>query len=162
MSNKLVVYFSATGKTECLAKQLAQTVEADLFEIQPQVPYTEADLDWEDPNSRSTVEMKDPKSRPAIANKVENMEEYDTVYVGFPIWWYVAPTIINTFLESYDFSEKAVVVFATSGGSGFGNTMEALEGSCPGAMLVKSAVFPSDITKEELSVWVRALGLDRR
>jgi len=162
MSNKLVAYFSATGKTECLAKQLAQTVDADLFEIKPQIPYTEADLNWEDPNSRSTIEMKDPKSRPAVVGKVENMEEYDTIYVGFPIWWYVAPTIINTFLESYDLSEKAVVVFATSGGSGFGKTLEALQDSCPGAMLVKSAVFPSDITKEELNVWVRALGLDRR
>jgi len=90
------------------------------------------------------------------------MEEYDTIYVGFPIWWYVAPTIINTFLESYDLSEKAVVIFATSGGSGFGNTIEVLQDSCPGAMLVKSAVFPSGITREELSVWVRALGLDRR
>jgi len=131
MSNKLVAYFSATGKTECLAKQLARTVDADLFEIKPQVPYTEADLNWEDPNSRSTVEMKDPKSRPAVVGKVENMEEYDTIYVGFPIWWYVAPTIINTFLESQDFSGKKIILFATSGGSKFGKALEQLQVSLP-------------------------------
>ena len=157
MSNKLVAYFSATGKTECLARQLAETVDADLYEIKPQVPYTEADLDWEDPNSRSTMEMKDPKSRPAIAGRIENMEEYDTVYVGFPIWWYVAPTIINTFLESYDMTGKTVVIFATSGGSGMGKTLEKLKDSCPGAELAEGIVLKNGMGTAEISDWLKSL-----
>ena len=117
MSQKsLVVYFSCSGVTKKTAELLSDVAGADLFEIRPEVPYTKADLDWMDKKSRSTVEMNDPSSRPAIADKVEHMEQYDTVYVGFPIWWYVAPTIINTFLESYDFSGKTVIPFATSGG----------------------------------------------
>ena len=109
-----------------MAELLSDVAGADLFEIRPEVPYTKADLDWMDKKSRSTVEMNDPSSRPAIADKVEHMEQYDTVYVGFPIWWYVAPTIINTFLESYDFSGKTVIPFATSGGSGMGKTEAVL------------------------------------
>ena len=113
MSQKsLVVYFSCSGVTKKTAELLSDVAGADLFEIRPEVPYTKADLDWMDKKSRSTVEMNDPSSRPAIADKVEHMEQYDTVYVGFPIWWYVAPTIINTFLESYDFSGKTVIPFA--------------------------------------------------
>ena len=106
MSKKLVAYFSANGVTERVAKRLAEAAEADLYEIKPEVPYTNADLNWNDKKSRSSVEMNNPLSRPAIATNVENMEQYDTVFVGFPIWWYVAPTIINTFLESYDFAGK--------------------------------------------------------
>ena len=122
MAKKLVAYFSASGVTAKVAKALAEVTGADLFEIQPVVPYTNADLDWMNKKSRSSVEMSDPASRPEIGNKVPDMDQYDTVFVGFPIWWYVAPTIINTFLESYDFSGKTVAAFATSGGSGMGKT----------------------------------------
>lgn len=118
----LVAYFSCSGVTARVAKTLAETAGADLFEIKPKVPYTAADLDWTDKNSRSSVEMRDPSSRPAIADRVENMAQYGVVFVGFPVWWYVAPTIINTFLESYDFSGKIIVPFCTSGGSGLGKT----------------------------------------
>ena len=140
----LVAYFSASGQTAKLAKTLAGVTGGDLFEIAPETAYTGADLDWMDKKSRSTIEMKDPKSRPAIAGKVADMAQYDTVFVGFPIWWYVAPTIINTFLEAYDFSGKTVIPFATSGGSGMGKTLEGLEKSCsgnlvPGKMLNSSA-----------------------
>lgn len=123
----LVVYFSATGITAKAAATLAEAADADLFAIQPAKPYTAADLDWTDKKSRSTLEMNDPHSRPAVANRVENMKDYTTVFVGFPIWWGAAPTIINTFLESYDFSDKTVVPFATSGGSGMGNTIKKLQ-----------------------------------
>ena len=122
MSKTLVAYFSASGVTAKLAKSLAQVTGADLHEIQPAEPYSSADLDWTNKKSRSSVEMNDPSYRPAIGNQVADMEQYDTVFVGFPIWWYVAPTIINTFLESYDFSGKTVIPFATSGGSGMGDT----------------------------------------
>ena len=124
MANKsLVTYFSASGVTKKVAEKLAEAAGADLFEIKPEVAYTEADLNWMDKKSRSSIEMNDKSFRPAIAEKYNNMADYDVVYVGFPIWWYVAPTIINTFLESYDFSGKTIVLFATSGGSGFGNTV---------------------------------------
>lgn len=119
MAKSLVAYFSASGVTKRAAEVLAKAAEADLHEIKPAVPYSEADLNWMNKKSRSSVEMADPSSRPEIANKVENMDQYDTVFVGFPIWWYVAPTIINTFLEQYDFLGKKIVLFATSGGSGF-------------------------------------------
>ena len=123
MSKKiLVAYFSASGVTERAAKALAKAAKADLFEIKPEIPYTDADLNWMDKKSRSSVEMNNPAPRPAIAEKVANMEQYEAVFVGFPIWWYVAPTIINTFLESYDFSGKTIIPFATSGGSGMGKT----------------------------------------
>ena len=135
MSKELVAYFSATGTTADTAKALADAIGADLYEIAPKVPYTAADLDWMDKNSRSTLEMKDPASRPEIAGRVENMAQYDRVYVGFPIWWYVAPSIINTFLENYDFTGKTVIPFATSGGSGMGKTVAALKGSCAGTIL---------------------------
>ena len=144
MSKVLVAYFSATGTTAGAAKRLAGAVKGDLFEIKPTVPYTASDLDWTDKHSRSTLEMKDPNSRPEVSSHVDNMDQYDTVFVGFPIWWYVAPTIINTFLEAYDFSGKTVIPFATSGGSGMGKTLEGLEKSCsgnlvPGTMLNSSA-----------------------
>jgi len=114
---KLVAYFSASGVTKAVAEALAKAARADLYEIKPEIPYTKADLDWKNDQSRSSVEMKDPASRPRIADKVESMEEYDVVFVGFPIWWYIAPTIIDTFLEGYDFSHKTIIPFATSGGS---------------------------------------------
>ena len=133
MSKKLVAYFSASGVTKNVAERLAKAVDADLFEIKPQVPYTNADLDWMNKKSRSSVEMSNPNSRPAIAETLPNMQDYDTVFVGFPIWWYVAPTIINTFLESYDFSGKTMVPFATSGSSGMGKTVDVLKKVCPSA-----------------------------
>ena len=133
MSKPLVAYFSASGVTEKTAETLAKTINADLFEIEPETPYTAADLDWTDKNSRSTVEMNDLSSRPAIKSKLDDMGDYDVVFVGFPIWWYVAPTIINTFLESYDFKGKTVVPFATSGGSGMGKTADVLRKVCPDA-----------------------------
>lgn len=127
MKKSLVAYFSATGTTENVARKLAAAANADLFEIRPTVPYTAADLDWTNKNSRSTVEMNNPDSRPEIAEKTDKMDEYDVVFVGFPIWWYVAPSIIYTFLESYDFSGKTIVPFATSGGSGMGKTEETMK-----------------------------------
>lgn len=130
MTKKLVAYFSASGVTEQIAKALCEKVEGDLFQIQPVTPYTNADLDWTNPQSRSSVEMNDPTSRPEIANQVENFEEYDTIFVGFPIWWYVEPTIIDTFLESYDFTGKTVIPFATSGGSGIDKAEKKMPNHC--------------------------------
>ena len=138
MSKKiLVAYFSARGVTAKAAWKLSEAMGADLYEIKPKVPYSSADLNWMDKKSRSSVEMNDPSSRPMIAEKLADMEKYDVVFVGFPIWWYVAPTIINTFLESYDFSGKTIIPFATSGGSGMGKTNEKLGPSCPGATLLQ-------------------------
>lgn len=133
---KLVAYFSASGVTSKLANNLANVIGADIFEIKPAVPYTKADLNWMDKKSRSSVEMADKSFRPEIANAKVNTDEYDTIYIGFPIWWYVAPTIINTFLESNDFAGKKIVLFATSGGSGFGNTVSELKPSAPNADII--------------------------
>ena len=127
MSKTLVAYFSASGTTARVAKELAQAAGADLYEIRPAVPYTKADLNWMDKNSRSSVEMNDKSSRPALADRDADIAAYDTILLGFPIWWYVAPTIINSFLESYDFFGKKIVLFATSGGSGFGRTVAGLK-----------------------------------
>ena len=157
MIKKLVAYFSASGVTAQVAKKLAEAVGADLFEIAPKVPYTKADLDWMDAKSRSTVEMKDPGSRPELAAVLPNAADYDTVYVGFPIWWYVAPTIVNTFLESIDLSGKTVVPFATSGGSGMGKTNEHLAPSCKGAKLLNGKVFKYSVSREELAAWAERL-----
>lgn len=157
MSKKLIAYFSASGVTAKLAETLADAIGADIFEIQPAVPYTRADLNWQDKNSRSSVEMQNEKSRPAIAARRDNMADYDTIFVGFPIWWYVAPTIINTFLESYDLTGKTVVPFATSGGSGMGKTNAKLQPSCPGARLLAGRVFKSSATKAELAAWAEKL-----
>ena len=133
MSKILTAYFSASGNTKRLAKTIAEAANADLFEIVPKTPYTNDDLNWMNKKSRSSIEMNDKSSRPKIAGSVENMEEYDTVLIGFPIWWYEAPGIIQTFLESYDFSGKNIVTFATSGGSGMGRTNDILAGSCSNA-----------------------------
>ena len=133
MSKKLVAYFSASGLTKKVAEHIARAVGADIFEIKPAIPYTHADLNWMDQSSRSSVEMNDPASRPEIAEKLYNMNEYDTVFIGFPIWWYTAPHIINTFLESYDFSGTTLVIFATSGGSGMGKIVDELKKFCPNA-----------------------------
>ena len=131
MSKTLVAYFSASGVTEKLAKTLAEAIHADLFQIQPEVPYTGEDLNWNNPRSRSSVEMNDKSFRPLVAGQVEHMEQYDRIFVGFPIWWYVAPTIINTFLEQYDLTGKTVIPFATSGGSGMPYAQRHLQGLYP-------------------------------
>ena len=140
MSKQLVAYFSASGTTARVAKDLAKAAGADLYEIKPAVPYTRADLNWQDKNSRSSVEMRDKSSRPALADTGANIADYDTIFVGFPIWWYVAPTIINSFLEAYDFSGKKIVLFATSGGSGFGKAVAGLQPSAPHATIVEGAL----------------------
>lgn len=153
MSKILVAYFSASGTTKNTAIRLASAADADLFEIKPTVPYTSSDLDWTNKKSRSSVEMNNPDSRPEIAETVSNMEEYDTIFIGFPIWWYVAPTIINTFLESYDFSGKTLIPFATSGGSGMGKTVDVLKRLCkdanwkPGKML-------NHVSDTEITSWL--------
>ena len=157
MSRKLVAYFSASGVTAGVAQTLSETIGADLFAIEPEVPYTNADLNWMDKTSRSTLEMNDPESRPAIAKKRDNMEDYDTIFVGFPIWWYVAPTIINTFLESYDLTGKTIIPFATSGGSGMGKTNEKLLPSCKGAVLLEGKILKSNASIMELMNWVNSL-----
>lgn len=153
MSKKLTAYFSASGVTAKAAKALAEAAGTDLFEIKPAVPYTAADLNWQDRNSRSSVEMKDLSSRPEIADKLGNMDEYDVIFLGFPIWWYIAPTIINTFLESYDLSGKKIVLFATSGGSGFGKTAEKLSDSCKGAELITGRLLNGRLDSAELAKW---------
>lgn len=153
----LVAYFSASGVTAKAAWKLSEAAGADLYEIKPEVPYSRADLDWTNKKSRSSVEMNDPASRPAIEGKMEGMEQYDVIFVGFPIWWYVAPTIINTFLESYDFSGKTIVPFATSGGSGLGKTNERLAPSCPGATLLKGKMLNGSLSQEELKAWAQSL-----
>ena len=133
MNKTLVAYFSASSVTARAAREIAEAVGADLYEICPAEPYTDADLNWTDKKSRSTVEMNDTACRPAIAEPVANMEQYDTVFLGFPIWWYVEPRIVDTFLESYDFSGKTVIPFATSGGSGIGKAEKSLQQHCPKA-----------------------------
>lgn len=153
MSKKLVAYFSASGVTASLAKNLAVAIGADLFEIEPAVKYTKADLDWTNKKSRSSVEMNDKASRPAVAKRLNNMGEYDEVFVGFPIWWYIAPTIVNTFLEGYDLAGKTIVPFATSGGSGMGETNAYLANSCKGAKLVDGKVFRRNASADELKKW---------
>ena len=157
MSKKLVAYFSASGVTAKVAQMLAEAIGADIFEIAPKVPYTEADLNWMDEKARSTIEMKNPSSRPEIESKRDNMSEYDTIFVGFPIWWYVAPTIINTFLESYDLAGKTIIPFATSGTSGMGKTNEKLAPSCKGAKLLEGKRFDSRVSGKELAAWVESL-----
>ena len=153
MSKKLTAYFSASGVTAKAAKVLSEAAGTDLFEIRPAIPYTAADLNWQDKNSRSSVEMNDLSFRPEIAEKLSNMDEYDTIFVGFPVWWYIAPTIINTFLESYDFTGKKIVLFATSGGSGFGKTAEKLADSCKGAELITGKLLNGRLDKDELAKW---------
>lgn len=160
MSKKiLVAYFSASGITAKAAWKLAEVSGADLFEIKPELPYTSADLNWMDKKSRSSMEMNDSSSRPAIAERLPDMEEYDIIFVGFPIWWYVAPTIINTFLESYDFSGKTIIPFATSGGSSLGRTNDKLKPSCPGAKLLSGKLLNGEISEGTLKKWVEDLNL---
>ena len=157
MSKTLVAYFSAGGETAKLAKTVAEVTGGELFEIRPETAYTAADLDWMDKKSRSTVEMTDETSRPAVAERVADMAQYDTVFVGFPIWWYQAPHIIETFLESYDFSGKTVIPFATSGGSGRGKTAAFLKASCPGAAVDAGKRLSSRESAASVRKWVESL-----
>lgn len=140
MTKTLVAYFSASGTTMDVANHLARVTDSDLFAIVPANPYTSADLNWRGKQSRSTREAADPSCRPAITSRVEHIEDYDTIFLGFPIWWYVAPAIINTFLESYDLTGKTIVLFATSGGSGMGKTASVLRASAPGAKIVDGGI----------------------
>ncbi len=152
--------FSASGVTAKVAEKLSEAIGADLYAIEPMIPYTEADLDWTDRQSRSTVEMNDKSFRPAIADKDANVQDYDVIFVGFPIWWYVAPTIINTFLEAYDFSGKKIVLFATSGGSHFGKTVEELKPSVSAsAEIIEGKILNGKQTYESLTAWVDSLAL---
>ena len=152
----LVAYFSATGVTKGAAEKLAEVTGGDLYEIQPEVPYTDADLDWQDKQSRSSVEMADLSSRPAIKGKVENLDDYDTVFIGFPVWWYTAPTIINTFIEANDLKGKTVVPFCTSGGSSIKKSAEDLKKAYPD-LNWKEGKLLNRISKEDLETWVKGL-----
>ena len=154
MSKKLVAYFSASKVTEKVANKIAEAAGADIYEIKPEIPYTTADLNWMDKKSRSSVEMADKKIRPELADTDADIAAYDEILIGFPIWWYVAPTIINTFLESYDFSGKKIILFATSGGSGFGNTVKELKDSAPGAEIVEGKLLNRS---SEIADWAASL-----
>lgn len=156
MKKCLVAYFSATGVTAKAAAKLAKTASADIYEIKPEVKYTKADLNWMNKHSRSSIEMNDKSIRPAIIKGDIDLAPYDTIYLGFPIWWYVAPTVINTFLESYDFSGKRIVLFATSGGSGFGNTLAELQPSAPNAKFVEGKLLNGIITDRKLAAVIDA------
>lgn len=157
MANKLIAYFSATGTTERVAKDLAKAVGADLFEIPPAEPYTPADLNWNDKRSRSSVEMNDETCRPALAETVANMGAYDTVFVGFPVWWYVEPRVIDTFLEAHDFAGKTIVPFATSGGSGLGKAPQRMQKLAPGANVLAGKVLNGQPHADELRTWAEGL-----
>lgn len=149
----LVAYFSASGVTGKLAVRLAETIGADLFEIAPEVQYTRADLDWMDKKSRSSVEMNDRSCRPAIGSAVASMAQYQTVFVGFPIWWYREPSIIDTFMEAYDFAGKTVIPFATSGGSGMGDSAKNVQALAPGADVKEGKRFSSSVSADKLKSW---------
>ena len=160
MSKKLVAYFSASGVTAKVADMLADAVGADIYEIRPEVPYTKADLNWMDKKSRSTIEMNDRTSRPAIADKNAKVEQYDTIFLGFPIWWYRVPSIINTFLESYNFSGKKIILFATSGGSKFGKTVEELKVSVPATCeIIEGKLLNGKQTIPAIRNWTEALDI---
>ena len=159
MTKALVAYFSATGTTERAAEALAAAIGADLFEIEPTEPYTAADLDWRDKTSRSTLEMKDDTSRPAITHTVDNMDDYSIVFVGFPIWWYVEPRIIDTFLEAHDFAHKTIMPFATSGGSGLGKAPQRMKELAPGASVANGKLLNGALDADSLSRWARGLSL---
>lgn len=151
----LVAYFSASGVTKGVAQQLAEVADADLHEIKPAQPYTEADLDWRNKQSRSSVEMQDKKSRPAITGKLQNMQDYSVVYVGFPIWWYTCPTIVNTFMEAYDFQGKTVIPFATSGGSSIKKACEDLKATYPDINWIEGKLL-NRTSKDDLKKWVES------
>lgn len=156
----LTAYFSCSGVTAEAAKAVAEAAGADLYEIKPEVPYTSADLDWQNKKSRSSVEMSNPSSRPVLADRDAGIQNYEAVFIGFPIWWYTAPSIIKTFLESYDFSGKKIVLFATSGGSGFGKTQSDLKGCCsPSTEWVSEKLLNGRQNKDTILAWINSLNL---
>lgn len=157
MSKSLVAFFSAGGTTKRVAEKLAAATNYDLYEIKPAVPYTSDDLNWLNKHSRSSVEMNDLSSRPELADKDANIVSYDRIYLGFPIWWYTAPHIILTFLESYDFTGKTIILFVTSGGSGLGKTAKELAASCPGATIVSSGICNGNPSEVSLKQWAENL-----
>ena len=153
MSKALVAYFSASGVTANVAERMATSIGADLYEIKPEQPYTSDDLNWQNRESRSSVEMKDKSSRPAIGNKVDDMEQYQIVFVGFPIWWYREPSIIDTFIEAYDFAGKTIVTFATSGGSGLGESTSNIQELAPETNVIDGKKFAGSVSETELKNW---------
>ena len=155
MSKVLVAYFSASGVTKRVAENLAKSIGADLYEIAPKTPYTKADLDWNDKKSRSTVEMNDRSARPEIAASVSDMTAYSTVFIGFPIWWYREPSIIDTFMESYDFNGATVVPFATSGGSGLGDSAKNMQALAPTAKVADGRRFSGGMDDQALKKWAQ-------
>ncbi|MBM6925969.1 flavodoxin [Pseudoflavonifractor phocaeensis] len=157
--NALVAYFSATGTTAKAAKALANAVDGELYEIKPAVPYTSADLNWMDKGSRSSIEMMDAHSRPALADVNAPVAVHDVIFLGFPVWWYVAPTILNTFLEAYDFTGKTIILFATSGGSGLGKSAAGLRPSAPRAKILDGRMLNGSLSEAELKTWVEGLKL---
>ena len=156
MSRTLTAYFSASGTTKRAAERLARSIGSDLYEIRPAVAYTQADLNWMDKKSRSSLEMKDPACRPALADRDAAVEQYDRIFLGFPIWWYTAPSIIHTFLERYDFSGKTIILFATSGGSGFGKTAGDLASSCPKAVIKEGRILNALPAEDALRQWAES------
>lgn len=157
MNKTLVAFFSASGTTKRAAEKLSDAIHSDLYEIRPAVLYTRADLNWQDKHSRSSVEMNDPSFRPELADKDANITAYDKIFLGFPVWWYTAPTIIRSFLESYDFSGKSIILFATSGGSGLGRTAEELSSSCPGANIKEGRMLNGSLSRDALKQWAESL-----
>lgn len=156
MGKKLVAYFSASGTTRKVAEMIADYARADLFEITPKIPYTKEDLDWMNKKSRSSVEMNDKKFRPEVLDADIDIDAYDEIILGFPIWWYVAPTIVNTFLEKYNFSDKRIILFATSGGGGFGNTVTELQISAPDSVITEGKIL-NYATKQQIAEWAGTL-----
>ncbi len=159
MAKVLVAYFSAGGVTAKVAERLAAAADGDLYEIRPEIPYTHADLNWMDKHSRSTLEMNDTDARPALADTDAPVKDADVIFVGFPVWWYREPSVIDTFLEAYDFAGKTVIPFATSGGSGLGETAKRMQGIVPDAVVQEGRRLERNISGEELKAWVRELGL---
>ena len=160
MSKVLVEYFSASDVTKKVAEEIAKVKKADLFEIQPEMPYTKADLDWRDKQSRSTLEMQDKSCRPPIKGKVENMAQYEAVFVGFPIWWGREPSVIDTFLDAYDFSDKKIVPFCTSGGSDIGDTAKRIQEIVGKSAVVEAGTrLGGTVSEEDLKTWTAGLGL---
>lgn len=159
MAKTLVAFYSASGITKQIAKQIAKSANADIFEIIPKIPYTEADLDGWDENSRSTREARNRASRPEIENKVGDMSQYDTLFIGFPIWWFLAPTIIRTFLESYDLSGKKIILFGTSGGSGMGKSMDDLKLSAPNSEFLGQKLLNPPVSQDVVDSWVKSFGI---
>jgi flavodoxin len=154
MAKSLVAYFSASGITQNVAQKLAEALGCDAYEIKPKVPYTSADLNWMDKQSRSSIEMNDWGSRPEIVDEKIDITKYDTIFLGFPIWWYIAPTVVNTFLEKHDFSDKKIILFATSGGSGFGGTVKNIRASvADSAEIIEGELFNSNPSVEDLKKW---------